>query len=181
MSARWDVLGFGIVAVDDLLYVDHHPVPDTKMPLRQKRRQGGGLAGTALVAAARLGARAAYGGVLGKDELSLYTIRELEREGVDCTQVLHRLDARPVHAIIIVDQSTGQRTILYSAERVAHRRPDEIAEKLVGNCRVLFLDQSTGEDGVHAVQLAHARDGVTRHDHVIPFTVVDDARRHHRC
>lgn len=54
MSARWDVLGLGAVAVDELLYVDGYPAPNTKMRLRARRRQRGGLAGTALVAAARL-------------------------------------------------------------------------------------------------------------------------------
>ena len=54
--------GLGVTAVDDLLYVDHFPRPDTKIPVRETRRQGGGLAATALVAAARQGARAAYCG-----------------------------------------------------------------------------------------------------------------------
>ena len=48
----WDILGFGAVAVDDLLLVDSYPAPDSKMPVRGKQREGGGLAGTALVAAA---------------------------------------------------------------------------------------------------------------------------------
>jgi hypothetical protein len=33
MSARWDVLDFGAVAVDDLVYVDQHPLPDSKVPV----------------------------------------------------------------------------------------------------------------------------------------------------
>jgi sugar/nucleoside kinase (ribokinase family) len=157
VEARWDVLGFGIVAVDDLLYVDRYPPPDTKVPVRESQRQGGGLTGTALVAAARLGAKTAYAGVLGSDELSSYTIGELQREGVDCTHVLHHPDARPVHAVIIVDTSTGQRTILYSAEGLAYREPQDIREELIGACRVLFIDQSTRDGGLHAVRLARAR------------------------
>ena len=57
---RWDVLGFGGVAVDDLLYLDHFPHPDEKMRILGRARDGGGLAGTALVAATRLGATAAW-------------------------------------------------------------------------------------------------------------------------
>ena len=140
MSACWDVLGFGIVAVDDLLYVDHYPAPDTKMPIRSKQRQGGGLTGTALVAAARLGAKAAYCGVLGDDDLSRFTIQALEREGVDCTRILRRAEARPYHSIVIVDRATGQRTILFSAEGVVRRSPDEMTDRLIVSCRVLFVD-----------------------------------------
>ncbi|MFN8458161.1 MAG: hypothetical protein U0401_26510 [Anaerolineae bacterium] len=60
MSPRWDILGLGVVTVDDPLYVDHYPQPNTKLPIRAKRREGGGLTATALVAAARLGASTAY-------------------------------------------------------------------------------------------------------------------------
>jgi sulfofructose kinase len=154
--SMWDVLGFGVVAVDDLLYVDGHPPPDTKIRIQAQRREGGGLAGTALVAVARLGARAAYGGILGDDEFSRFTIRELEREGVDCTPVLYRDEARPYRAVIIVDQSTGQRTIFYSADGVIERRPEEMAEELIARCRVLFVDFTVGDGGLRAIQLAHA-------------------------
>lgn len=157
MSARWDILGLGVVAVDDLLYVEHYPRPDSKLPILAKRREGGGLTATALVAASRLGARTAYSTVLGDDELSRFTIEELEREGVDCTPIQRRAEARPYHSLIIVDQSTGQRTILYSAEGVAQRRPEEVTDELIAGCRLLFVDNRVVEAGLRAVELAHAR------------------------
>lgn len=156
MSAKWDVLGFGVVAVDDLLYVDRYPVPDTKVPVQARRREGGGLTGTALVAAARLGARAAYCGILGSDELSRFTLEAFEREGVDCSQVIHRPGAQPHHSIIIVDLSTGQRTILYSAEGVIQRNPDKVPHELIARCRVLFVDDLMGTGALRAVELARA-------------------------
>ena len=45
-NTRWDILAFGVVAVDDLVYVDQYPLPDSKMPVLKMIRQGGGLAGT---------------------------------------------------------------------------------------------------------------------------------------
>ncbi len=155
MSDEWDVLGLGIVAVDDLLYVDRFPRPNTKMHIHSRRRQGGGLTATALVAASRLGARTAYRAVLGDDELSRFTVQELEREGVDCTTVLRRSEARPVYAMIIVDRSTGERTILYTTEGQTLVTPAEITQDLVARCRVLFVDFSVAEGGLWAVALAH--------------------------
>jgi sugar/nucleoside kinase (ribokinase family) len=154
MNVRWDILGFGAVAVDDLIYVDRHPLPDTKMPVRDRQRQGGGLAGTALVAAARLGAKAAYCGVLGDDELSRFTLEALEREGVDCTPTAYQPDARPTHAIVIVDQSTAHRSILYSTDGVVEPGPERITPDLVANCRVLFVDQTVVETALRVVELA---------------------------
>jgi sulfofructose kinase len=155
MDTCWDVLGLGIAAVDDLLYLDAYPQPDTKVPVCARERQGGGLTATALVAVARLGGRAAYGGVLGDDELSRYTVRELEREGVDCSPVLRDDEAGPCHSVVIVDRSTGSRTILHASERVRSRRPDELPAALIGRCRVLFLDYTTGISGLHALGMAH--------------------------
>lgn len=152
--SRWDVLGLGIVAVDDLYTVAHFPEPDTKCPMLAERRQGGGLTGTALVAAARLGARAAYCGVMGYDELAVFTLRELEREGVDCSPVIRRPGARPIHAIVIVEQATGRRTILYTHEGFVTPAPEEIGEALIADCRVLLMDGYAGAAGVRAGQIA---------------------------
>jgi sulfofructose kinase len=155
MSPRWDVLGLGAVAVDDLVYVSQHPLPNTKIPIQNQGRQGGGLAGTALVAASRLGASAAYCGVLGDDELSRFTLQELEREGVDCTPTLCKPDARPVHSIVIVDLSTGSRSILYSSAGVMEPESARIRPELVANCRVLFVDYTVMGAGLRAIELAH--------------------------
>ena len=155
---RWDLLGIGAVTVDDLIYVDQYPRPETKLPIRDQRREGGGLTGTALVAASRLGAKTAYCGVLGNDELSHFTLQELEREGVDCTPILHRAEARPIHSIVIVDRSTAQRTILYSNTGVVELPLEEITDDLVANCRVLLVDHTVIRAGPRAVEVAHAHD-----------------------
>ena len=157
MSVRWDILAFGAVAVDDLIYVDHHPLPGSKMPVCNRQRQGGGLAGTALVAAARLGAKAAYCGVLGDDELSRFTRREFEREGVDCTPIVYDPQARPIHSLVIVDLSTRDRCILFSMAGVREPEPENITPDLIANCRVLFVDHTVTETGPRAIELAHAQ------------------------
>jgi sulfofructose kinase len=157
MSVTWDVLGFGSVAVDDLLYLDSYPAPDSKMQVRETRREGGGLAGTALVAAARLGTRTAYGGVLGDDDLSRFTLAELARDGVDCTPVQHQSGARPYHSVILVDQSTGSRTILYSAAGVTSPALRTFPVELIAACRVLFVDSTVAAFGLDATRWAQAR------------------------
>jgi sugar/nucleoside kinase (ribokinase family) len=65
MSGPIDVLGLGAVAVDDLVYLAEYPRPDSKVRVIRRERHAGGLTGTALVAASRMGRRCAYGGVLG--------------------------------------------------------------------------------------------------------------------
>ncbi len=151
---RYDILGFGAVAVDDLLYLDAFPEPGSKGLVREERREGGGLAGTALVAAARLGAAAAYAGVLGDDELSRFSLAELERADVDCSLVLRRPDARPFHSVILVDRSTGGRTILSSQAGVVPPPPGLASPEIIAACRVLFVDHTVAAFALAAVPLA---------------------------
>src|SRR5436309_652030 len=94
--AAVDVLGLGCVAVDDLLYVESYPAPDRKTRIESRDRQCGGLTATALVAAARMGARCAYAGVLGSDELSEFAIARLKAERIDLTHLIRQPQARPV-------------------------------------------------------------------------------------
>jgi sulfofructose kinase len=109
------------------------------------------------VAAARLGARTAFFGALGNDELSTFTLREFGREGVDCAAVLRREDASPLHSTIIIDQSNGQRVILFSTDINNIPRPEEINAELVGRGRVLITDYVAGLSGVKAARLARAQ------------------------
>src|ERR1700675_968277 len=111
-TAAFDVLGLGCTAVDDLLYVAAYPAVETKVRVRRRERQCGGLTATALVAAARLGSRCAFAGVLGDDEDSRFVLDAFERAGVDLTHVVHRSDARPIRSTIIIDEGQRTRTIL---------------------------------------------------------------------
>jgi len=54
-TKRFDVLGLGCAAVDDLLYVPSFPGADAKVRVTRSVRRCGGLTGAALVTAARLG------------------------------------------------------------------------------------------------------------------------------
>ena len=167
---RWDVLGFGAVAVDDLVYVDRFPLAGTKVKVSTRKREGGGLAGTALVAAAKLGSRAAWAGVLGddSDEPSRFTIEQFERAGVDCSLLKRLPDAKPNRCVIVVEQPSGQRTILSCSEGATPFPMDEITEELIGECKVLFVDHTVVETGTRAAQIAKKRN--------IP--VVGDIERH---
>lgn len=151
---RFDILGFGAVAVDELLYVDQYPAAEAKVRVRERRRQCGGLTGTAMVAAARLGARCAYVGMLGDDELSRFAADALAREGIDLTHCVRRADARPAYSTIIVDHTHNTRTIFACVEGPIG--PDESLpeEALIRAARVLLVDHHGVEGTLRAVRIA---------------------------
>jgi len=170
MDKRWAILGIGAVAVDDLIFVDRYPPADSKIRVQARQRQGGGLVGTALVTAARLGVNSAYFGILGDDELSRFTRQELEREGVDCSAVRIQAGAEPFHSTVIVVQPTAQRTVFSWAKDVIAVKPADITDELIAQCRVLFIDHTVIEAALRAVDIAHR--------HNIPVVADIEAERH---
>ena len=129
LRGRWEELwkrpstfsGWVTLPSMSLLYFDGYPQADSKMPVRRRERHCGGLAATALVAAARLGCRCAYAGTLGDDDHSRFVIERFGEEGVDVTHLRRLPDARPVRSTILVDQTRQTRTILFDLNGVVAR------------------------------------------------------------
>lgn len=136
----FDIIGYGSVSVDDLIFVDHYPQSDSKIEVIRRERHGGGLTGTALVTAARLGIKTALWGALGHDELSIFTINEFQKENVDLSMVLRSKIAQPIYSTIIIDLQTGERTIFYSLENVDPLTSKDIPPDLCAITRYLFID-----------------------------------------
>jgi sulfofructose kinase len=156
MAASFDILGLGCVAIDDLLYVSAYPPADAKVQVRRRDRQCGGLTATALVAAARMGSSCVYAGLLGEDDLSQAVIDSLSREGIDTGLIRRQADARPIHSIVVIDESRQTRTIFYDLQNVFGAQEDWPEEEVVRAARVLFVDQFGVEGMTRAAKIARA-------------------------
>lgn len=150
MFPSFDIVGFGAIAVDDLLYVDHYPPAESKVRVCRRERHCGGQTGTALVAASRLGANCAYAGLLGDDTFSRFVAKELRREGVDLAFAVRRPDAEPAHATIIVERQKSTRTIfacVAGAIGPDDTRPDA---RLIQAARTVLVDHH-GTEGTRRI------------------------------
>lgn len=154
VSDAYDVLGLGIVTVDDLLYVRRYPPPEAKEPVRLRLRQCGGLTGTALVAAARLGSRCGFAGALADDEMSAFVRETFRREGIDLAHLHPTARRKPIHATIIVDESARTRTIFFERDPSPYEVTDWPPASLIRASRVLFLDHEFSERGIRAARIA---------------------------
>ncbi|MDR0362376.1 MAG: PfkB family carbohydrate kinase [Planctomycetota bacterium] len=106
-EAPFDIVGLGVATVDDFIVVPEYPAKNTKRPVIDTVRQGGGSTATALVAAARLGFRTAQLISLGRDELSRFVRQSLASEGITLFENPDALDAEPYHSVIIFEASAG--------------------------------------------------------------------------
>lgn len=154
IAKKWDVLALGVTAVDDLLYVAAFPAADCKTQVLSSQRQCGGLAATALVAAARLGARCAYAGALGENALSQFVESTLAREGIDTNYIVRREDAFPAHSTIVVDTSTGTRNIFSHSQGFSGADETQPDEEIIRAARVLLVDPHGVEGMLRAAKIA---------------------------
>jgi len=149
-----DILGLGCVAVDELLYVDRYPSADAKTQVLRRERQCGGLTATALVAGARLGARCAYAGALGEDDLSRFVLERFSRQGVETGWLVRDSAARPVASTIVVDSQRGTRNIFYDLAGSLGASPAGPPEDAIRSCRVLLVDHFGVEGMIRAARIA---------------------------
>jgi len=155
MRTGYDILGLGAVTVDDFLYVKAYPAADTKVRVSTRERQCGGNTGTALVAAARLGAKCAYAGILGNDPLSAFIRSTLEKEGVDVTHVVTHGSTVPIYAVIVVDETHRTRTIFVDFLDEAGADATHPPEDVIRSAKVLIVDQHGMEGMIRAARILH--------------------------
>ncbi|MGA8656101.1 MAG: PfkB family carbohydrate kinase [Chthoniobacterales bacterium] len=155
-SKKWDIIGLGCVSVDELLYVPKFPTADAKTLVSCRERQCGGLTGTALITASRLGARCAYAGLLGLDAASQLVEENFRNENVDASYAPREKDASVPRSIIIVATETGTRSIFYhiNGRLGAHETLPEQA--MLCSAHALFLDQYGMKGNLRAARIARA-------------------------
>ena len=118
------MVGLGANAVDFVYRLPAVPQATgnfSKMRISRETISCGGQMTTALVACARFGLRAKYIGATGTDDNGRRIRRELAHHSVDCTDAIIK-DARNQYAVIMVDEVTGERIVLWDRDEKLHLR-----------------------------------------------------------
>ena len=108
-----DVVGVGLNATDTMLIVPRFPAYAGKVPFLEEVLCPGGQVASALVACARLGLRTKYIGAIGDDERGRIQMDSLQGIGINLDHVQLRRGCANQSAYIIIDRSTGERTVLW--------------------------------------------------------------------
>ena len=151
----FDAVGLGLNTTDILAVVDGHPAPGTKGAIRQLSTRPGGQAATAMTACSRLGWTTRYVGRFGDDANGHAGRESLAAAGVDVSACETVVGATNALSLILVDQGTGQRTVLWSRHPALTLRPDDVSEAAVCSGRVLLVD--CHETAAATVAASHAR------------------------
>jgi sulfofructose kinase len=157
----WDVLGVGANSVDFVNLLPGYPRQHgtlAKMRIQRQETCCGGQMATALSTCASLGLRAKYIGVSGTDENGKRVRRALAERNIDMTDAVIR-DAPNQFAVILVDENSGERIVLWDRDERLSLRPRELPLELVASVRLVHVDD-VDQDAVIRVATAARTAGV---------------------
>jgi sulfofructose kinase len=151
-----DVVGLGLNATDTVLVVRQYPPLGGKERVLSALRQAGGQMATALVTCQRLGRRSRYIGKVGGNEDGQFQLESLHKEGLDLqyTKVVPRVPNQ--FGYIIVDQTTGERTVFWDRDARMAVLPSELRRASICSARILHVDGCDVEACIKAAGWARA-------------------------
>ena len=147
-----DVIGVGENSVDLVYRVPRLAAAGDKVRAAGCRRLLGGQVATTLCTCAALGLRTRYVGTFGNDEHGRLIRSELEQRGVD-TSHAHVRYAPNRHAVILVHDHTGERTVVWQRDSSLALRPDDLSHEALTGARVLHVDNVDEATAIAAARL----------------------------
>lgn len=168
-TAAADVLGIGQNATDTLIELPRFPAFNSEMPFLSSRVLAGGQVATAVIACQQWGLRTRYIGKVGDDPAGELQRRELNRAGVE-SHLIVVPDCLSQSSFILVDQPTGERTILYNRDARLGLKPEDLRRDWVSSSRLVHVDGHNAVAGTMAAKWARESGAVVTADldHVYP-------------
>jgi sulfofructose kinase len=163
LHTLFDVVGVGLNATDTLIVIPHFPAYGGKVPFHEEILSPGGQVASAMVTCASLGLRARYIGTIGDDERGRIQMQSLQGSGVNLDHVQLRKGCPNQSAYILIDQSTGERTVFWNRPDCLAISAHEITEEQIASARMLHIDGHDTAAVGHAAKIARA--------HGIPVSV----------
>jgi sulfofructose kinase len=156
-TATWDVVGVGANSVDFVNVVPAFPRPEgwhSKQRIRQHVVSCGGQTATTVATCARFGLRATYIGAVGDDENGSRVRDAVDRIGLDASGLVGR-KARNQYAVIVIDEETGERAVLWDRDERLRLCPADVPLDVIASTRLLHVDDVDQDAAIRAAR--HAR------------------------
>jgi sulfofructose kinase len=156
--ARWDVVGIGANSIDFVTVVPAFPRPEgwhSKMRIRRHLVSPGGQAATTTAACAKFGLRAKYIGAAGSDENGVRVRKALDDLGLDGSGLVRR-EGRNQYAVIVIDEHTGERAVLWDRDDALRLDAADVPLDLIASARLLHVDDVDQEAAIRAARHAQS-------------------------
>jgi len=167
---QFDVLGVGLNATDTLILLSHFPAYAGKVAFDQEILSPGGQVASAMVTCAKLGLRVKYIGTVGDDERGQIQMASLRESGINLDDVQVRKNCPNQTAYILIDRTTGERTVLWKRDDCLRLDPASIHAEQIASARLLHIDAHDTPAVTKAAEIAR--------QYHIPVTVDVDTLYH---
>ncbi len=151
----YQLVGFGLNAVDRICHVPSFPKHGGKVQLIGFSQVGGGQVATASALCARYGLKVRYVGRVGDDDVGRFSLGSLQAEPMDLSCVETVAGCKSQFAVVIVDQPTGERTILWDRDAKLYYRPGEVKREWIAFGQILHVDGHDQPACIEAARWAH--------------------------
>jgi len=148
------VVGVGINATDTVIRLPRFPTLDSKVEVTSAQMRAGGQVASAMVACRRWGLRVRYFGKIGDDAAGKFQVEEMRREKVDAHWIITR-GHQSQSAFILVDEPSGERTVLWKREPAIALRPADIRREWITGAAALLVDGHDTAASARAARWAH--------------------------
>jgi len=154
-----DIIGLGLATLDILIRIKDMPTWQDCGSFSGFEMDGGGMAATACVAAAKLGAKVGFIGTAGDDENADRKLRSFHDAGVDLSRMALRPGPEEQLVLVYVQEETGERTFSGMRRTGTASRDLQIGEldkPYIQSAKFLHIDGCHHQAALQAAQWAHA-------------------------
>lgn len=134
-----DVVGVGLNATDTIIRLPRFPEINSKVEIISAEVLPGGQVASAVVACRRWGLTTRYVGKIGGDDAGRLQARLFAEEGVEA-HLIQAPGAASQVAYILVDENSGERTILWKRDPAIALRPEDLRPEWITQARALHVD-----------------------------------------
>jgi sulfofructose kinase len=159
-----DIIGIENPTLDFNILVDKIPDTNSFAALRDYSWQGGGNIGTALVAAARLGALCGIVGIVGDDNYGQFCIDDFNRHNIDTFHIVKDIGNKTAFCVCLAEINTMGRSFIGGSAPKRQLSNLELDKGYISTAKYLHLGQMTKTEIQAAIWAKE-----------MGITVVDDA------
>jgi sulfofructose kinase len=148
------IIGLGLCVLDHVYRVEHLDLAETRIRFVDRLEAAGGMTGTALRQAARLGCRTELLSLLGDDDAGRRVRRALRADGVGTRRLVLSPDSETTVAVCLVERRSGERRFLVADRRRIERHAPDFDLTPIRSGTLLLVDGHFASQALRAVRRA---------------------------
>jgi Sugar kinases, ribokinase family len=134
-----DVIGIENPVADFLVQSKRLPHSNEAIPFERTSWQGGGNISSAIVAAARLGAKAGMVGIVVDDPYGNFCVNDFKRHGIDVSHIIFEKEGSTGFCVCLAETSTRARSFIYAENSCRKINLDELDKKYIISSKYLHI------------------------------------------